>query len=290
MKQYSERRDPLISQKENGLKNKIVIENQYSKYYASPKIMLKSNRATHIKYENVIGIKKNKNSQYISTFNKEAEKKDDGSEAYQYQNHRYRNIKDENKDEGNKIVKIFQRRIVDVKYLNKSERNFNFFQDINNQHYKPNIELSKNYSEKEILEKNNVDCLIVKKKPFYKYASDDSDKNSDNEKKNKKKKNNRAISNPEGLNSEKLYHGNAYFRRIKFWESKSTSKDRESSKESNESKNKYSNDNNRINNLRENLKSTINDTKNVIQKLPLSFISKKIIIYKTLPINNVFFL
>ena len=289
MKQYSERRDPLISQKENGLKNKIVIENQYSKYYASPKIMLKSNRATHIKYENVIGIKKNKNSQYISTFNKEAEKKDDGSEAYQYQNHRYRNIKDENKDEGNKIVKIFQRRIVDVKYLNKSERNFNFFQDINNQHYKPNIELSKNYSEKEILEKNNVDCLIVKKKPFYKYASDDSDKNSDNEKKNKKKKNNRAISNPEGLNSEKLYHGNAYFRRIKFWESKSTSKDRESSKESNESKNKYSNDNNRINNLRENLKSTINDTKNVIQKLPLSFISKKIIIYKTLPINNVFF-
>ena len=188
MKQYSERRDPLISQKENGLNNKILVENKYSKYYGSPKIMLNSNRGTYIKFENVIGIKKNRNTQYISTFNKEAEKKDEGSEAYQYQNHRYRNKKDENKEEGNKIVKIFQRRIVDVKFLNKSERNFNYFQDINNQHYKPNIELSKNYSEKEILEKNNDDCLIVKKKSIFKYASDDSDKNSDNEKKKKKKK------------------------------------------------------------------------------------------------------
>ena len=289
MKQYSERRDPLISQKENGLNNKILVENKYSKYYGSPKIMLNSNRGTYIKFENVIGIKKNRNTQYISTFNKEAEKKDEGSEAYQYQNHRYRNKKDENKEEGNKIVKIFQRRIVDVKFLNKSERNFNYFQDINNQHYKPNIELSKNYSEKEILEKNNDDCLIVKKKSIFKYASDDSDKNSDNEKKTKKKKNNRAISNPEGLNNEKKYHGNAYYRRIKYWESKSTSKDRESSKESNESKNIYSNENNRINNLKENLKSTINDTKNIIQKLPLSFISKKRFICKILPINNVFF-
>ncbi len=289
MKQFSERRDPLISQKENGLNNIKLVENQYSKYYGSPKIMLNSNRVTHIKYENVIGIKKNRNTQYTPTFNKEAEKKDEGSEAYQYQNLRYRNKKDENKDEGNKIVKIFQRRIVDVKYLNKSERNCNYYQEINNQYYKPNIELSKNYSEKEILEKNNDDCLIMKQKSIFKYASDDSDKNSDNEKKCKKKKNNRAISNPEGLNNEKIYHGNAYYRRIKYWESKSTSKDRESSKESNESKNKYSNENNRVSNLKETLKSTINDTKNIIQKLPLSFISKKKIIYKILPINNVFF-
>ena len=296
MKQYSERGGSVNSQKEKIQNNIISLGNPYSKYYDSPTLLVNLNKGINIKNDkgNIIGIKKRKYNKYTSTFNKEVEKKEEGREVYQYQNLRNGNKREDLKNEDDKIIKIFQRGIEDMKYLNKSERNLNYFhQDINPHYYKSNRNLARNYSEKEILQKNNVD-FINDNKINIRYNSDEKDKNSknsDNEKKEykQKKMNYRANSNPEELNNESVYHGNAYHRRRKYWESKSNSKDKESSKESNESGYKYLNENIKICNLKESLRSKIINAKFVIQKLPLCFISKKKIIYKTLPINNVFF-
>ena len=79
------------------------------------------------------------------------------------------------------------------------------------------------------------------------------------------------------------YYGNAYKRRLKYWSSKSSSRDNKSN-ESNE-RNKISTYT-RIKNLKEDLKSNINDAKNIICKLDLCFISKKYIKLKFFPIND----
>jgi len=83
------------------------------------------------------------------------------------------------------------------------------------------------------------------------------------------------------------YYGNAYKRRLKYWSSKSSSRDNKSN-ESNE-RNKISTYT-RIKNLKEDLKSNINDAKNIICKLDLCFISKKYIKLKLFPINDVCFI
>ena len=88
-------------------------------------------------------------------------------------------------------------------------------------------------------------------------------------------------------NNDINYYGNVYKRRRQYWSSKSSSR---------ENKSNDSNDKNRIltyrrqNNLKEDLMSTLNDTKNIICKLPLSYISKKYIKLNLFPINTFCFI
>ena len=287
MKHFSERGALNYYQQIKTPNNIISFENHYSKYYESPIFILNTNRGLNIKTEknHVIGITKKVINQYMPNFNKEKERKE-GTESYQYQSFRYGN-RDLKNDE-NKIIRIFQRGLADMKNLNQSERHFNLNQDINI--LKLNNDYSRNFSEKEILLKNNLDYKNEKK--YIKYNSDESDKNSDFELNIiSKKKNQRTISNPE-INKENKYHGNAYYRRKKYWESKSNSKDKESSKDSYDSLNHYKNNNNinnNIYNLKENLKIKINDTQNNYG-LTNSFISRNNIFYKKLPINQVTFI
>ena len=290
MKHFSERGTLNYYQQIKTPNNIISFENHFSKYYESPIFILNTNRGLNIKTEknHVIGITKKAFNQYIPNFKKEKEK-NEGTDYYQYQSFRYGNR--DSKNDGNKIIKIFQRGLVDMKNLNQSEKHLNLNQDINSKLLKLNNEYSRNFSEKEILLKNNLDYKNQKK--YIKYSSDESDKNSNYELNIiSKKKNQRTISNPE-INKENLYHGNAYYRRKKYWESKSNSKDKESSKDSYDSLNQYNNNNNNINdniyNLKENLKININDNQNNYG-LPISFISRNKIFYKKLPINQVTFI
>ena len=174
MKHFSERGALNYYQQIKTPNNIISFENHYSKYYESPIFILNTNRGLNIKTEknHVIGITKKVINQYMPNFNKEKERKE-GTESYQYQSFRIGN-RDLKNDE-NKIIRIFQRGLADMKNLNQSERHFNLNQDINI--LKLNNDYSRNFSEKEILLKNNLDYKNEKK--YIKYNSDESDKNSD---------------------------------------------------------------------------------------------------------------
>ena len=273
MKHYSERREYLKSQNAEYENNIISIGNHYSKYYEHPIILLNLNKSSKLKSEtnNVMGIRKKNYKQYFPILNKETEKRDERNEIYKFQI--YRNNKEGK--EGITILKKYENE--DLKYLNKSERNINYHKNINSQYYKS--DLSRNISEKEEIQKNNVDYKNNK------YISD-SEKNSNIVKKQIiRKKNYRA--NSENYNNENIYHGNAYYRRKRYWESKSNSREKELSRDSYNSLNNIYDGKKRINDRIENLKNTFYEKKNII---PFSFISKEKFIYNQFPINQISFI
>ena len=178
------------------------------------------------------------------------------------------------RDKNNKIIKKSSAyQYQNNKYGNNNEKSYT-----NNNRYKL-INQSQD-SEREKVKSRNMKLNLNTT-----YDIINNYKNNNNRKKDESVN---KSSNDKNIDDDfNFYYGNAYKRRRKYWSSKSSSRDNNTN-DSNE-KNRVSTFK-RDNNLREDLKSTLNDTKNIIIKLPLSFISKNYVKLKLLPINSVSFI
>ena len=194
---------------------------------------------------------------YFPTYIRERNKKIENKSSFFFQNNRYEKINE--KAFFNNKIKLNNQSQEERE--NDKSRNIKFKTDLNTT-YDP----LKNYIKKS----NGIDINSI----------DDINKNGN------KNPNDKTIDDEN--NEINNYYGNAYKRRRKYWSSKSSSKDNKSF-DSTIEKNRVSTYK-REKNLKEDLKSTINDTKNIIIQLPLSFISKKYIKLKFIPINDICFI